>query len=73
MKPGIIIVPIQVRSPLELLVLVNLVTMTPGTLAIDVAADRSAVYVHALYIDDPDELRKTLEQGFLKRIREIFK
>jgi multicomponent Na+:H+ antiporter subunit E len=72
MKPGILIIPIQVHSSLELLILVNLITMTPGTLAMDVAPDRSAVYIHAMYTDNPEDLRQNMELGFLKRIREVF-
>ncbi len=72
MKPGILVIPIPVHSSLELLLLVNLVTMTPGTLAIDVAPDQSAVYIHAMYADDPDGLRQAMKEGFLKKLHEVF-
>lgn len=72
MRPGILVIPIEVHSSLELLLLVNLVTMTPGTLAIDVAPDQSAVYIHVMYADDPEGLRKTMREEFLKRLHEVF-
>ncbi len=72
MRPGILVIPIQVHSSLELLLLVNLVTMTPGTLAIDVSPDRSVVYIHAMYADDPEGLRRAMKEGFLKRLQEVF-
>lgn len=60
MRPGIIRVPIRSRSDLEVTLLANLISFTPGTLSLEVADDRSALYVHALHLVSPQHLRTRL-------------
>lgn len=47
--PGLIWVPIRLKSKLGLLLYSNLVSMTPGTLSIDYAEEKQALLVHTLY------------------------
>lgn len=71
MKPGFVAIPLNNLTERQILVLGNLVTMTPGTLSMDVSSDRKTLYLHAMYIDDPDAVR--LEIGvYQDKIREIF-
>lgn len=60
MRAAIVRVPTRARSPLEVSVLANVITMTPGTLTIEVDPDTYELYVHGLYVDDLDELRATI-------------
>lgn len=71
MKPAIVAVPIDVESDLQLLALNNLITMTPGTLSLDISPDRKIIYVHAMYVDDMAKVRKEIKEGFEKRILEM--
>jgi multicomponent Na+:H+ antiporter subunit E len=73
LKPGIIAVPISACSNLELLILSNLVSMTPGTLVIDVATDRSILYIHSLYVEDPDTFRVSLKETFEHQLLEVLR
>ena len=50
--PAVIAVPLDVRTDVQITALANLVSLTPGTLSIDVSPDRRTLYVHALTIDD---------------------
>ena len=72
MKPGIIAVPLGELSDLQLLSLANLVTMTPGTLSLDVSDDRKVLYIHAMYVDDADALRREIKSNFEQKIKEVF-
>lgn len=72
MKPGMIAVPLETLTDLQLLLLANLVSMTPGTLSLDVSDDRKMLYIHAMYVDDPEQLRREIKEGFEKRILEVF-
>lgn len=72
-KPGIVAVPLDARSDAEITLLSNLITMTPGSLAVDVADDRSVVYVHAMYVDDPDELRRQIKDDLERRVLELLR
>ena len=73
MKPGIIAVPLEKASPLETVLLSNLITMTPGTLLLDLSEDRRTMYVHAMYVDDPGELKAQLKDEIEKRVLEILR
>jgi multicomponent Na+:H+ antiporter subunit E len=57
----------------EITMLSNLLTLTPGTLSLDVSADRKVLYVHAMYIDDVDEVRRKIKEGFERRILEVLR
>jgi multicomponent Na+:H+ antiporter subunit E len=68
MKPGVIGIPIEAKTDLEITVLANLITMTPGTLSLDISPDRKTLYVHAMYIHDPEELRRDIKENFEPRV-----
>lgn len=50
--PGILAVDIELKSNMGILTLVNLITMTPGTLSLDISEDRSKLYIHAMHVKD---------------------
>lgn len=56
--PGVIALPLDARSDMEITVLANLISLTPGTLSLDVSADRETLYIHAMFVDD-EEAEKT--------------
>lgn len=71
-RPGVIAVPLPELSDRQLIVLSNLVTMTPGTITLDVSEDRRTLFMHCMYIDDPERLRREILESYVHRIREIF-
>jgi multicomponent Na+:H+ antiporter subunit E len=71
-NPGIVSIPLEVRSEIGITVLANLITLTPGTVTMDVSADRSTLYVHCIDIQDADALRDDLKQNFERRVLELF-
>lgn len=73
MKPAVIAFPLDAKSDLEITFLASLITLTPGTLSIDVTEDRKILYVHAMYIRNGnlEELKQEIKQGFERRILEI--
>ncbi len=72
MRSGIVRVPLDLRSEWGITLLANVITLTPGTLALDVAPDRSALFVHAIYMKSPEDLVHSVKDGFERRLREIF-
>ncbi|MCG5482971.1 MAG: Na+/H+ antiporter subunit E [Sinorhizobium meliloti] len=72
LKPGIFAYPLALRTDFEITLLANLITLTPGTLSVDVSEDRKTLYVHALDCADPGALRRDIAGGFERRIREAF-
>ncbi|WP_018239130.1 Na+/H+ antiporter subunit E [Ensifer sp. BR816] len=72
LKPGIFAYPLTAKSDFEITLLANLITLTPGTLSVDISEDRKTLYVHALDCADPGALRQDIARGFERRIREAF-
>lgn len=64
--------PLTVTSDLEITLLANMITLTPGTLTVDVSADRRTLLVHAVDCPDPDAARSEIANGFERLIREVF-
>jgi multicomponent Na+:H+ antiporter subunit E len=71
MKPGIIAIPLDITSDAEILLLAMLINLTPGSVALDVSADRKVMYVHVMYIDSPDAARSEIKYGFERRVRQL--
>ena len=69
-RPAIIAMPLEVKGETEIMLLANLISLTPGTLSMDVSTDRSTLYIHAMDVDDPDALRAEIRDGFERRIKE---
>lgn len=69
--PGIVAVPLDIKSDLEITMLANLITLTPGTLSLDVSEDKKVLYVHSMYITDREEFIRGIKNGFEKRIMQI--
>lgn len=73
MEPGIVAFPLDAKTDLEITLLANLITLTPGTLALDVSSDRSVLYVHGMYVMNKKEFIADIKQGFEKRLLEILR
>ena len=54
--PAIIIMPLDVKTDAGILLVANLISLTPGTLSLDVSEDRKNLKIHAMFADDPEEL-----------------
>ena len=73
MTPAVIAVPLDVRSDAEITLLANLISLTPGTLSLDVADDKPCLYVHAMYGEDPEAVADEIKRSFERRIQEVFR
>ena len=52
MRPAVIAYPLTASNDIEITILANLISLTPGSLALDVSSDRKTLYVHLMYFDD---------------------
>ena len=69
-RPGIIAVPLDLDEPIQITVLANLISLTPGSLSLDVSPDGTTLYVHEMFVDDADETRRRIKEGFERLVRE---
>lgn len=72
MRPGIVAIPLDVKKDVEIFLLANAITLTPGSLTVDVSADHKVLYVHGMSIDDAEAFRQDIKTGFERMILEIF-
>jgi multicomponent Na+:H+ antiporter subunit E len=72
-KPGIFAFPLTVDRDFEITLLANLITLTPGTLSVDVSEDRRFLYVHAIDCSDIAGTKRDIADGFERKILEAFR
>jgi multicomponent Na+:H+ antiporter subunit E len=70
-RPGIFAYPTVLEEDWQIMVLSNLITLTPGTLVIDVSPDNKILYVHAMDIGDAEESIDSIKNTFEKAILEV--
>ena len=70
-RPGIIAVPLETEKEAQVVLVANLVTLTPGTLSMDISKDRRTLYVHALDASDPDAVRRDIRRQLESKLREV--
>ena len=72
MRPAVVAVPLDVKQPAAVTLLANLITLTPGTLSLDVTPNGDVLYVHAMHVQDADAFRTEIKTGFERYVKEIF-
>jgi multicomponent Na+:H+ antiporter subunit E len=72
-ESGVIALPLEVKSNMEITILASLISLTPGTLSLDVSEDRRYLFIHAVYIKggDIEGLKRQIKNGFEKKLLEI--
>ncbi len=70
-QPGIFALPIELKSNWEITLLANLISLTPGTLSIEVSEDYSKIYIHAMDIPDVEQSINDIKDTFEKAIMEV--
>jgi multicomponent Na+:H+ antiporter subunit E len=71
LRQGIVAIPVETCTDFELALLASSITLTPGTLSIDVGKTgngQRVLYVHNLLVDDPEEMRRQIKTDFEQRI-----
>ena len=72
-RPGIVAVPLDATSDGEILLLTALINLTPGSVALDVSADRKLLYVHAMYVDSAEAARADIKHGYERRVLHLLR
>ncbi len=73
LNPGIFAYPLKVDRDFEITLLANLITLTPGTLSVDVSEDRRTLYVHAIDCSNPEQTCREIASGFEAKILAAFR
>ena len=69
-RPGIIAIPMKAKGEAEVLLVTNLISLTPGTLSLDVTEDCNTLVIHAMFADDPEAIAAQIANGMERWVRE---
>jgi multicomponent K+:H+ antiporter subunit E len=72
LSPALVEVPLDLRDPFLATLLGSIVSLTPGTVAIDVDRQRWVLLVHALDAPDPQALVREIKDRYELPLKEIF-
>lgn len=71
-RPALLAIPLDSTTDVEITTLANLITLTPGTMTLDVSTDRTVMYIHDMHVQHADDSRqkiKKLERKLLEVLR----
>jgi multicomponent Na+:H+ antiporter subunit E len=70
LKPALIAFPLKATRDVEITLLANLITLTPGTLSVDVSVDRRFLLIHAIDVSDREALIRSIREGLEAKVME---
>lgn len=70
-KPAIIRVPLDCINDVQITWLSNVISLTPGTLVVDISPQKDFLYMHVMYLDDKEQLIRKIKERYERRIMEI--
>ena len=71
-RPAVVAIPLDVTSDGEILLLSMLINITPGSVTIDLSADRRTLYVHVIHMTSVEASRREIKDGFERRVKLLF-
>jgi multicomponent K+:H+ antiporter subunit E len=72
-KPAFVEVKLDMKDAGVIALLAGMVTLTPGTVSVDIDRARGVLLVHALVTDDPERTARDIKARYEARLKEIFR
>ncbi len=72
-KPGIVKYPMNASSDLEINLLSTMISLTPGTLILDISEDKKTLFIHVMYLKNKRTFIKETKEGIERRLLEILR
>ncbi|MBY0334561.1 MAG: Na+/H+ antiporter subunit E [Acetobacteraceae bacterium] len=72
LRPGFFAVPLEIHDPFVATLLGSIVSLTPGTVSVDIDRERGALQVHALHIEDPAAAAAQIKSRYEAPLKEVF-
>jgi len=72
LRPAYVWIPLDLTNVYGISALAGIITMTPGTVSVDLATDRRHLLVHFLDVDDPAEAVAQIKQRYERPLLEVF-
>lgn len=72
LRPHFIVVPLGLREPFPITLLASIISLTPGTVSVNLSGDRRTLLVHDLDVGDPESAVQRIKSRYEKPLMEIF-
>ncbi|HLS96718.1 multicomponent Na+:H+ antiporter subunit E [Sphingobacterium allocomposti] len=72
-KPGIVKYPLNAKTDFEINLLTTMLSLTPGTLILDVSEDKKTIYIHVMYLTDAEKFVMQTKTGLERRLLAILR
>lgn len=72
LHPRFIEVPLDIEDNFVATILGGIVSMTPGTVSVDIDQERRLLLVHALDVEDPETAIRTIKARYEAPLKEVF-
>ncbi len=72
LKPGFLLIELEIQHPLGISILANTISLTPGTVSCDVSPDRKQLKVHALHLENKTETIEEIKQRYEAPLIKVF-
>jgi multicomponent Na+:H+ antiporter subunit E len=69
---GIVGVDLELTNDTAIIALVNLISMTPGSLSVELTQDKKRLYIHAMYLEDQAKFKARIKNTLEMKIKQIF-
>ena len=66
-SPRFVVMPLDAKTDLGITLTGNLISLTPGTLTVDVAEDRSSLLIHSMFSEEGTEAVVASMKGGLEK------
>lgn len=73
MRPGIVKFPLNAKTDTEINLLSTMISLTPGTLIIDISEDKKTMYIHVMYLNNPEKFVRDMKTGLERRLLEAIR
>jgi len=71
LQPAFVEIPLDLRDPYGVTALASIITLTPGTVSVQLSADRRTLHVHALDCPDADALVAGIKRRYEAPLKEL--
>jgi multicomponent Na+:H+ antiporter subunit E len=73
MRPRVLAIPLDARTNAEITLFANFLSLTPGSISLDVSSDRRVLYVHVMYAEDAEKTRREIKTGLESRLLDVMR
>lgn len=70
-KPGFFVYETDLKKDWQIVLLSNLITLTPGTVVLGISDDRKKIYIHAIDFSTKEEEVESIKSSLEKVVRKV--